>query len=108
MDGTTFRGQVVWLTRDQGGRLSGPPAGGADSEYRVTGFVPPHTLDDGLASFWLSGFETGAWRSPATGWWLTVDNTGAHKVRPGSVVVITEGARTVAYFHVDEVRTSQE
>jgi hypothetical protein len=101
VDGTRFHGHVVWLTSDQGGRSSGPPTG---AEYRVTGFVPPRTIEDGLASFWLVDFEPGAWRSPAVGWWLAVENVGAQEVRPGGVVVVTEGARTVAYFHVDEVR----
>lgn len=45
-----------------------------------------------------------AWCSPATARWLTFDNVGAQAVRPGSVVVITEGpVRVVAYFHVTEV-----
>jgi hypothetical protein len=88
------------LTSEQGGRSSGPPTG---EEYRVTGFVPPQTIEDGLASFWLRDFAPGKWRSSATGWWLVAENSGAQEVRPGSVVVVTEGARTVAYFHVDDV-----
>jgi hypothetical protein len=98
---TTFHGHVVWLTSDQGGRSSGPPTG---EEYRVTGYVPPHTVENGLASFWLRDFAPGEWQSSATGWWLAVENAGPQEVRPGSVVVVTEGARTVAYFHVHDVR----
>lgn len=102
---TRFYGHIVFLTSDQGGRSSGPPTA---EEYRVTAFVPPRTIDDGLASFWLSDFDPGAWRSRAVGWWLAVDNVGAQEVQPGSVVVVTEGARTVAYFHVDEVRATAD
>ncbi|TQM33259.1 hypothetical protein FB390_4981 [Nocardia bhagyanarayanae] len=32
-----------------------------------------------------------------------VGNTGAHAVQAGTVVIITEGARQVGYFHVTEV-----
>lgn len=95
-----FFGHVVWLTAEQGGRSSGPPHG----ELRATGFVPPHSADDGLASFWLSGFANGAWRSDAMGWWPLTPNSGAQTVRPGTVVVVTEGARVVAYFHTRELR----
>jgi hypothetical protein len=101
---STFHGHVVWLTSEQGARSSGPPTG---EEYRATGFVPPSTLDDGLASFWLRDFVPGEWRSTATGWWPIVENVGAQEVRPGSVVIVTEGARTVGYFHVDEVRAAE-
>lgn len=71
----------------------------------MTGYVPPHTVDDGLASFWLADFAPGEWTSPATGWWLAVENAGPQGVGPGSVVVVTEGAKPVAYFHVGEVHT---
>lgn len=71
----------------------------------MTGYVPPYTADDGLASFWLSDFAPGEWRSSATGWWPMVENVGPQAVRPGSVVVVTEGARTVAYFQVDDVHS---
>jgi hypothetical protein len=71
----------------------------------VTGHVPPHTVDDGLASFWLADFAPGEWRSSAIAWWLAVENAGPQEVRPGSVVVVTEGARPVAYFHVHEVQS---
>ena len=98
---TTFHGRVVWLTSDQGGRSSGPPT---SEEYAATGYVPPHAIEDGLASFCLRDFAAGKWQSSATGWWLMVENAGLQEVRPGSVVVVTEGARTVAYFHVDDVR----
>ena len=100
MDSEIFQGRVVWLTAEQGGRSSGPPT---VDEYRVTAFVPPYTVDTGLASFFLASFEPGAWLSPATAWWPFVANVGAQQARPGSVVVITEGRKTVAYFHVDEI-----
>lgn len=103
MGRTTFRGRVVWLTPEQGGRSSGPPAGNSERDYCVTAFVPPHTVDTGLASFCLAGFETGAWQSSATARWLVVDNVGPQELRAGDIVVVTEGRKTVAYFHVDTI-----
>jgi hypothetical protein len=94
-----FAGHVVWLTREQGGRASGPPR----PDYAHTAFVPPATVTTGSASFVLTGFSAEAWRSPAVGAWLVVENAGAHEVRPGSLVVLTEGPRTVGYFHVETV-----
>lgn len=106
-DDFPFEGEVVWLTAEQGGRSSGPPPPSSDWDYAVTAFVPPRTLDNGLASFVLRGFKTGHWRSPAEGRWLIVENGGAQAVHPGSVVVVTEGRRTVAYFHVHVVRHAE-
>ncbi|MFI6996416.1 hypothetical protein [Nocardia sp. NPDC050175] len=97
-----FRGTIVWLTADQGGRPSGPPPTPTEQDYAATAFVPPHGLDDGLASFVLRVDDRSAWRSPASAGWLAVANTGAHAVRAGSVVV-TEGPRHVGYFHVSEL-----
>ena len=102
MGQTTFRGHVVWLTSEQGGRSSGPPTG---EEYRATGYVPPYTVENGLASFWLRDFAPGEWRSLATGWWLAVENA-AQEVRSGSIVAVTEGPKTVGYFHVEDVYAS--
>lgn len=97
-----FEGEVIWLTGEQGGRTTGLPTG---DEYRATGYVPPHNVEDGLASFWLREFVPGQLRSPARAWWLAVEKAGPQELRPGSVVVVTEGARSVAYFHVDEIRS---
>ena len=69
-----FRGRVIWLTREQGGRASGPPTPSEDWNYAHTAFVPPHSTADGLASFALRGFTAAAWTSPAEGRWLTVEN----------------------------------
>ena len=99
---TVFHGRVVWLTAEQGGRSTGPPTG---EEFRATGYVPPNDASNGLASFWLRGLAPGEWKSSAIGWWLAVENAGPQAVQPGSVVVVTEGARDVAYFHVDGVRS---
>jgi hypothetical protein len=104
MDGHwAFRGRVVWLTPEQGGRSSGPPPPSTEWDYAHTAFVPPHTLDSGLASFALRHFQPGAWTSPAEGRWLLVENGGDHRVEPGTVVVCTEGHRVVAYFHVERI-----
>ena len=37
-------------------RIGHQPAGGPGVEYRVTGFAPPHTVDDGLAVVLAVGF----------------------------------------------------
>jgi hypothetical protein len=98
-----FQGEVVWLTAEQGGRKSGPPVPPEDQDYAVTAFVPPHAVENGLASFVLRGFQHGEWRSLAEGRWLVVENDAEQLVEPGSVVVVTEGPRPVAYFHVGRV-----
>lgn len=99
-----FRGQVVWLTAEQGGRASGPPVPVESSDYAATAFVSPYTLETGLASFVLRGFAGGSWRSPAEGCWLVVENQDEYRVVPGSVVAVTEGPRVVAFFTVSELR----
>lgn len=76
------------------------PADGSD--YVPNAYVPPHGIE-GLASILLRVQDRTAWCSPAAARWLVLDNVGAQEVRPGSVVVITEGPRRVAYFHVTEV-----
>lgn len=38
-----FRGSVIWLTREQGGRETGPPVPRpAWPYYAATAYVPPH------------------------------------------------------------------
>ena len=98
-----FNGRIVWLTREQGGRASGPPDTPADSDYVPTAFVPPESIESGIASFILRVDDRTAWSSQARGGWLAVENEWPHMVERGSVVVITERARLVAYFHVDEI-----
>ena len=101
-----FRGEVVWLTAEQGGRQSGPPPTPEDQDYAATAFVPPATVNDGLASFVLRVADRSAWRSEAEGAWLVVENDGLQRVEPGSVVVVTEGPRPVAHFHVRDVQSA--
>ena len=98
-----FKGRVTWLTPEQGGRPAGPPPPSSRWDCAHTAFVPPHSLSDGLASFVLRGLSPGAWTSSAEGRWLVVDNDGAQLVTPGTVVVVTEGHRVVAYFQVENV-----
>lgn len=93
----------MWLTPEQGGRASGPPETPADSDYASTAFVPPESIESGIASFILRVDNRSAWSSPAIGSWLAVENEWPHVVERGSIVVITEGRRLVAYFHVDEI-----
>ncbi|MGW4118107.1 hypothetical protein [Nocardia sp. NPDC004711] len=98
-----FRGRIIWLTPEQGGRSSGPPTTPVDQDYASTAFVPPRTVSNGLASFVLRVDDRTAWNSPANAGWLIVENTGVYRIQVGSVVVVTEGSRAVGHFHVDEV-----
>lgn len=72
-------------------------------DFAATGFVPPATVDTGLASVVLRVRDRAAWRSEAHARWLVVDNVPPHRVVEGDVIVITEGRREVAYFHVESV-----
>jgi len=101
LSGPSFRGEVIWLTAEQGGRQSGPPPN--SETYAATAFVPPQTVESGLASFVIRGFDPSEYRSPAEGHWLIVENAGPQLVRPGSIVVVTEGLRVVGFFFVHEV-----
>lgn len=98
-----FHGHVLWLTPEQGGRDTGPPPTPQEQVFAATGFVPPHSADSGLASFVLDVQDRAAWRSAASGCWLMVDNEGAQFVQGGDIIVVTEGRRVVAYFHVESV-----
>jgi hypothetical protein len=102
-----FRGSVIWLTPEQGGCKTGPPAPlPAWPYYAATAYVPPHTADTGLASFILRNFEAGTWRSCAEGRWLVTDPQSDQMVRPGTVIGVTEGPRVVAYFTVQHIADS--
>ena len=96
-------GHVVWLTADQGGRKSGPPVPTENQpRYASSAYVPPADFETGLASFVIEA-ESSAFRSKADAGWLVVPNEGVHHVVPGSVLVVTEGAQTVAYFEVSAI-----
>jgi hypothetical protein len=99
----TFHGRVVWLTAEQGGRKSGPPPTPETDDYAATAFVPPCTADTGLASFVLRVADRTSWTSEAAADWLVRQDDPRFDLQPGTVVVVTEGARPVAYFHVDTV-----
>ena len=98
-----FVGEVIWLRPEQGGRASGPPRPAGESDYAATAFVPPMNVTSGLASFVLRAFTAGSWRSAAEGRWLVVENEGDYTVMAGTVVVVTEGPKAVAYFRVDQI-----
>ena len=98
-----FHGYVVWLTREQGGRDTGPPPTPPDQDFAATGFVPPMNADTGLASVVLRVQDRKAWRSRADAAWLVVDNVPPHGAAEGDVIVVTEGRREVAYFHVEAI-----
>lgn len=97
-----FRGTLVWLTNEQGGRQSGPPPTPAGSVYAATAYVPPATCRTGLASFLIDADDRSVWRSPARAGWLVSAAVEA-KVVPGTVVMVTEGPRDIAYLHVESV-----
>ncbi|HVV11802.1 hypothetical protein [Amycolatopsis sp.] len=65
--------------------------------------MPPESADSGLASFVLRDVRPDVLVSPAKGCWLVVENAGLYRIQPGTVVVITEGATVVGYFHVEAV-----
>ena len=99
-----YRGTLVWLTAEQGGRQSGPARPTPERDfYATTAFVPPHTLATTQATFILRGFDPDQMTSPAEARWLVPGLGDSQTIEPGAVVVVTEGARTVAHFHVDEV-----
>jgi hypothetical protein len=59
--------------------------------------------DRGLASVILRVQDRKAWRSQADAAWLVVDNAPPHRAVEGYVIVVTEGRREVAYFHVQAI-----
>ncbi|WP_433167679.1 hypothetical protein [Kribbella sp. CA-247076] len=97
------RGTVVWLTPQQGGRVSGPPEPDYDYDYTATAYLPPRTADDGQAGIALREFAPGAWRTPAEGILVPAKGHRAQQVIPGCIVVITEGTRPVGLLTVEEV-----
>ena len=97
------RGTVVWLTPQQGGRVSGPPEPDYDYDYTATAFLPPRTAEDGQVGIALRRFAPGAWRSAAEGILVPAQDHRAQQVVPGCIVVVTEGIRPVGLFTVDEV-----
>jgi len=97
------RGTVVWLTPQQGGRVSGPPEPDYDYDYTATAYLPPRTPEDGQAGIAVSRFAPGAWRTPAEGILVPPKGHRAQQVIPGCIVIITEGVRPVGLFTVDEV-----
>jgi hypothetical protein len=97
------RGTVVWLTPQQGGRVSGPPEPDYDYDYTATAYLPPRTAEDGQVGIALRRFAPGAWRSAAEGILVPAQDHRAQQVVPGCIVVVTEGTRPVGLFTVDEV-----
>ena len=97
------RGTVVWLTPQQGGRVSGPPEPDYDYDYTATAYLPPRSAEDGQAGIALRRFAPGAWRTPAEGILVPAKDNRAQQVIPGCMVVITEGVRPVGLLTVEEV-----
>ncbi|HET6986130.1 MAG TPA: hypothetical protein VFI00_05915 [Kribbella sp.] len=98
------RGTVVWLTPQQGGRVSGPPEPDYDYDYTATAYLPPRTAEDGQAGITLRRFAPGAWRTQAEGILVPAKGYRAQQVIPGCIVVITEGVRPVGLLTVEEVQ----
>lgn len=99
-----FHGTLIWLTSEQGGRATGPPATPAEIDYAATAYVPPMTGRTGLASIIIRVEDRTAWRTAAAGRWLHTEPTEhPAAIVPGTVLVITEGLRDVAYFHLERV-----
>lgn len=99
-----FHGTLIWLTSEQGGRTTGPPATPAEMDYAATAYVPPMTGRTGLASFVVRVDDRTAWHTAAAGRWLHTEPTKhPAAVEPGTVLVIIEGVRDVAYFHLERV-----
>jgi hypothetical protein len=99
-----FVGQVTWLTPAQGGRPGGVPPALEGVSYAHVAYVLPRSIEGGLASFVLRGWDPERWRSQAEGRWLVAGNDGDQHVIAGSVIVVCEGAHEVAHFRVEEVR----
>jgi hypothetical protein len=102
-DPLRFHGTVIWLTDEQGGRRSGPPTPPPHRDYAANGYIPPLTVDTGLASLVVRPEAPGAWRSAADAGWLVGDHRYPHHVTAGDVIVVTEGPKVVGYFHVESV-----
>lgn len=96
-------GTVVWLTPQQGGRVSGPPEPDYDYDYTATAYLPPRTAEDGQAGIALHRFAPGAWRTPVDGILVPAKGHRAQQVVPGCIIVITEGVRPVGLLTVEEV-----
>lgn len=98
-----FKGEVIWLTPEQGGRTKGIPPALDTVSYAHAAHVPPRPRETASASFVLRGWDQSRWRSRAEGKWLLVENAGDQCVAPGSVIVIADGTTTSAFFLVDTV-----
>ena len=102
-DPLRFHGMVVWLTEAQGGRRAGPPDPPPGRDYAANAFVPPLTVDTGLASFVIRPATLGAWRCAADAGWLAGSYRYPPDVGRGDVIVVTEVPTVVGYFHVKSV-----
>jgi hypothetical protein len=103
-----LRGTVVWLTPQQGGRVSGPPEPDYDYDYTATAYLPPRTAEDGQAGLALRRFAPSAWRSSAEGLLVPGKDIRSQQVVPGCIVVVTEGLRPVGLFTIEEVQALEE
>lgn len=79
---------------------SGTARAAPGRDYAATAFVPPLTVDTGLASFVIRPATLGAWRCAADAGWLVGSYRYPHDVDCGDVIVVREGPAVVGYFHV--------
>jgi len=98
-------GDIVWLTSEQGGRESGPPLTPWNTYYFATAFVPPESSSSSPAPISLHVSVRNAWTSHARARWLVPPGPA---VDEGSVIMVTEGPRTVAVFTVHGVEREQD
>jgi hypothetical protein len=99
-----MHGDIEWIASDAGGRKS-PPAG---PTFATTAWRETIGPQKGTASFVLRGFAPTWERSPADGRWLFNQTDAALKVTAPEVVIVAEGAKPVARFHIYAVDSQQE
>jgi hypothetical protein len=90
-----FHGQVVLAYGGAGRATFGPPATPDDQVCAVAGFVPPATVETGLASLVLRWLTARCGGSAPDAGWLAVANVPPHRADEGDILVIKEGCRVV-------------
>src|SRR5579862_7149066 len=93
-----FHGVLEWIPAEKGGRAKPLPV----SSFAAVGWRQD-VGSDGMASLLLRGFEPGRRRSRADARWLVPRADAQYVVSVGDVIIVGEGSRPVARFHVDAV-----
>jgi hypothetical protein len=95
-----LQGVIEWLSPAEGGRQSGPPA---DDGYAQIGWRESDGSVQDAASIVLRGFDPTQMTSPASAGWLSPEIARASNIKAGDNIVIAEGTRPVARFHVHRI-----